>query len=109
MLYCGKGHPTTHCTGGWVGLRAGLGTEAKGKIQCICQGGVWGFDPKLLSNTRQDFFLQNVTTVNYMPTDGELFRYRSKSLPCSCMVINTFLKMLRVFINSPVSYTKPQN
>jgi hypothetical protein len=24
--------PDTHCTGGWVGLRAGLDTEARGKI-----------------------------------------------------------------------------
>jgi hypothetical protein len=28
----------THCTGGWVGLRAGLNTEARGKILCFCQG-----------------------------------------------------------------------
>jgi hypothetical protein len=25
-------HPFTHCTGGWVGPRAGLDTEARGKI-----------------------------------------------------------------------------
>jgi hypothetical protein len=24
--------PSTHCTGGWVGLRAGLDTEVRGKI-----------------------------------------------------------------------------
>jgi hypothetical protein len=24
--------PGTHCTGGWVGLRAGLDTEVRGKI-----------------------------------------------------------------------------
>jgi hypothetical protein len=28
----------THCTGGWVGLRAGLDTEVRGKILCPCQG-----------------------------------------------------------------------
>jgi hypothetical protein len=28
----------THCTGGWVGLRAGLDTEATGKILCLCRG-----------------------------------------------------------------------
>jgi hypothetical protein len=27
----------THCTGGWVGLRAGLDTEARGNILCPCQ------------------------------------------------------------------------
>jgi hypothetical protein len=30
--------PGTHCTGGWVGLRAGLDTEARGKILCLCRG-----------------------------------------------------------------------
>jgi hypothetical protein len=28
----GKGHPSTHWTGGWVGPIAGLDTEARGKI-----------------------------------------------------------------------------
>jgi hypothetical protein len=28
----------THCTGGWVGLRAGLDTEDRGKIICPCRG-----------------------------------------------------------------------
>jgi hypothetical protein len=27
----------THCTGGWVGLRAGLDTEARGKILCLSE------------------------------------------------------------------------
>jgi hypothetical protein len=30
--------PGTHCTGGWVGPRAGLDTEVRGKISCLCQG-----------------------------------------------------------------------
>jgi hypothetical protein len=30
--------PGTHCTGGWVGPRAGLDTEARGKILCPCRG-----------------------------------------------------------------------
>jgi hypothetical protein len=29
--------PGTHWTGGWVGLRAGLDTEARGKILCLCR------------------------------------------------------------------------
>jgi hypothetical protein len=29
--------PSTHCTGGWVGLRAGLDTEVRGKILCPCR------------------------------------------------------------------------
>jgi hypothetical protein len=28
----------THCTGGWVGLRAGLDTEARGNISCPFRG-----------------------------------------------------------------------
>jgi hypothetical protein len=30
--------PRTHCTGGWVGLRAGLVTEVRRKILCPCRG-----------------------------------------------------------------------
>jgi hypothetical protein len=30
-LYPGERTPSTHCTGGWVGLRAGLDTEVRGK------------------------------------------------------------------------------
>jgi hypothetical protein len=30
--------PGTHCTGGWEGPRAGLDTEATGKILCPCRG-----------------------------------------------------------------------
>jgi hypothetical protein len=37
-LYPGETTPGTHCTGGWVGLRAGLDTEATGKTVCLCQG-----------------------------------------------------------------------
>jgi hypothetical protein len=33
-----KDPPGTHCTGGWVGLRAGLDTEDRGKILCPCRG-----------------------------------------------------------------------
>jgi hypothetical protein len=28
----------THCTGSWVGLRAGLDAEVRGKISCLCRG-----------------------------------------------------------------------
>jgi hypothetical protein len=30
--------PCTHLTGGWVGPRAGLDSEVKGKILCLCRG-----------------------------------------------------------------------
>jgi hypothetical protein len=29
---------STQCTGGWVGLTAGLDTVARGKILCLCLG-----------------------------------------------------------------------
>jgi hypothetical protein len=32
----GERTPGTHCTGGWVGPRAGLDTEAREKILCLC-------------------------------------------------------------------------
>jgi hypothetical protein len=34
----GETTPGTHCTGGWVGPRAGLDTEARGKILCPRRG-----------------------------------------------------------------------
>jgi hypothetical protein len=38
VLCPGERTPGTHCTGGWVGLRAGLDTEVRGKILCPCRG-----------------------------------------------------------------------
>jgi hypothetical protein len=37
-LYPRERTPGTHCIGGWVGLRAGLSTEARGRILCLCRG-----------------------------------------------------------------------
>jgi hypothetical protein len=37
-LCLGERTPGTHCTGGWVGPRAGLDTEVRGKILCPCRG-----------------------------------------------------------------------
>jgi hypothetical protein len=34
----GERTPGTHFTGGWVGPRAGLDTEARGKILSPCRG-----------------------------------------------------------------------
>jgi hypothetical protein len=38
VLYPQGKTPGTHCTGGWVGPRAGLYAEARRKILCLCQG-----------------------------------------------------------------------
>jgi hypothetical protein len=35
VLSPGKGPPGTHCTGDWVGPRAGLDTEAREKLLCL--------------------------------------------------------------------------
>jgi hypothetical protein len=37
-LYPGERTTGTHCTGGWLGLKAGLDTEATEKILCLCRG-----------------------------------------------------------------------
>jgi hypothetical protein len=37
-LYPYERTPGTHWIGGWVSLRAGLDTDARGKILCLCQG-----------------------------------------------------------------------
>jgi hypothetical protein len=37
-LYPGERNLGTHCTGGWVGPRAGLDVEARRKIPCLCRG-----------------------------------------------------------------------
>jgi hypothetical protein len=34
----GERTPGTHCTGSWVSLRAGLDTEARGKVLFHCRG-----------------------------------------------------------------------
>jgi hypothetical protein len=36
-LFLGKGPPGTRWTGGWVGSRAGLDADARGKIRFPCQ------------------------------------------------------------------------
>jgi hypothetical protein len=38
LLPPGERTPGTHCTGGWVDPRAGLDTEARGKILCPRRG-----------------------------------------------------------------------
>jgi hypothetical protein len=37
----GERAPDTHCTGGWVGPRAGLDTKSGRKILCLCRGSIW--------------------------------------------------------------------
>jgi hypothetical protein len=37
-LYPQGKDPGIHYTGGWLGPRAGLDAEARGKILCLCRG-----------------------------------------------------------------------
>jgi hypothetical protein len=39
-LYPGEGTPSAHRTRGWAGPRAGLDTEIRGKICCLCRDGL---------------------------------------------------------------------
>jgi hypothetical protein len=64
----GSGHalrwgknPCTHGIGGWIGHRAGLNTEAKGKILCLC----WGSNPShpVCSQTLYSLSYAQVPTV----------------------------------------------
>jgi hypothetical protein len=34
----GERTPSTHSTGGWVGPRAGMDTEVREKMSCLCRG-----------------------------------------------------------------------
>jgi hypothetical protein len=38
VLPPGKEPPGTHCAGGWVGPRADLDADVRGKILCLCRG-----------------------------------------------------------------------
>jgi hypothetical protein len=57
--------PGTHCTGGWVGPRAGLDTEARGKILCPCRGSNPGRKGPLIysdiNSSHKDYEIQDIS------------------------------------------------
>jgi hypothetical protein len=59
-LYPRRKDPVIHCTGGWVGLRAALDTEARGKIHSICRG----------SNPVHPVYVQTLYWLSYPPTQS---------------------------------------
>jgi hypothetical protein len=56
-LYPVERTPGAHCTGGWVGFRAGLDTEARGKINYLYRG----------SNPGRPVCIQTLLTVSLAP------------------------------------------
>jgi hypothetical protein len=59
--------PSTHWIRGWVGVRAGLNTEARGKILCLCQG----------SNPSPPVYSQTIYILSYSSS----CKYVSNYLP----------------------------
>jgi hypothetical protein len=61
--------PGTHCIGGWVGLRAGLNTEARGKNLCLCRrsNAVARHSTHTISQ-RLVYSLEQKTRENMLPT-----------------------------------------
>jgi hypothetical protein len=64
--------PGTHCTGGWVGPRAGLDTEDRGKIICSCRGS----NLDMLTNKMSNSIDEKVTHVLMSPSPGKLWSER---------------------------------
>jgi hypothetical protein len=69
-----KGPPGTHCTGGWVGPRAGLDTEARGKNPLL-PAGIEPRSPGCPARS-QDTILPELTRLLYIVV--YLFNY----FPC---------------------------
>jgi hypothetical protein len=94
----GKGPPGTHCTGGWVGPRAGLDTEARGKIRCLCRGSnpdrpvvqpevrhytAWANPAPVFISTRRILPVQCVKTVHCPSHLSRLFnKFKSVTKRC---------------------------
>jgi hypothetical protein len=66
-FYSWERTPGTQWIGGWVGLRPGLDTEARGKILCLCRG----------SNPGRPFCSQTIYWLSY-PSSCPLARVSSK-------------------------------
>jgi hypothetical protein len=90
----GERTPGTHCTGGWVGLRAGLDTEAREKILCLCRGS---------NNGRPVLCQDNIPTeVPQLPRKfGEDYKFWRSSLcwlSCSHVLVTFSLSCFQLFI-----------
>jgi hypothetical protein len=75
--------PGTHCTGGWVGLRAGLDTEVRGKILFPCRGS----NPDLpVVQSMSDTILTELPWLPLRPYDLFQFRITSEIMISSTLV-----------------------
>jgi hypothetical protein len=81
----------THCTGGWVGPRAGLDAETRGKILCPCRG----------SNPGRPVRSQSLYWLSYpAPVDRVLVaNLRSYNIFIFHVSINTRMNNKRRWIN----------
>jgi hypothetical protein len=75
-LYPAERAPGTHCTGGWVGPRAGLDAEVRGKILCLC----WGSNTGHPVPSQTLYWLSHPSS--YTHTHTHLFYRPSKHICC---------------------------
>jgi hypothetical protein len=105
-LYPRGKSPGTHCTGGWVGPRAGLDTEVRGKIICLCRGS----NPAVQSGPIQSgnlyvaefiflvlFIFQAKTFILCQMFSSEAY------LPSLCWYRFSMIKLVFFFVLLPVS------
>jgi hypothetical protein len=60
----GERTPGTHCIAGWVGLRVGLDTEARGKILCLC----WETNPGHLVHSQTLYYYTDAFNSSFLTT-----------------------------------------
>jgi hypothetical protein len=63
--------PGTHWIGGWVDFRAGLDTEARGKIRCLFRG-----SNPLLYYTVIKVYIMHLKSTVYMKTPHNFYVYK---------------------------------
>jgi hypothetical protein len=79
-LYPWERNPRIHCTGGWVGPRAGLDTEARGKILCPCRGSNPD-RPVIQVQVQVQVLLNNTPKPNVVQRSTRLKLYKTLALP----------------------------
>jgi hypothetical protein len=83
----GEGTPGTHCTGGWVGLRDGLDTEAKGNILSPLQGIEPG-SPCRPARSQTDWAIRLSTFVKFKLENKESFTFQPSKVPTKIYILS---------------------